>query len=90
MEWPTLPTAEEYAKLGCQFTPMDVKITASAPVLSADSVKTLYHSQADYLFAQDKAASAIPAGLLPYRVAGQDSVFAIPASPFKSQGILFA
>lgn len=87
--WPTLPTPQEYAnKLGATFTPMRTPIKAAAPVLSADYVKTLYRSSAEYVFAQDKEATSIPAGLMPYRVAGQDGVYVVPASAFSST-ILF-
>lgn len=88
-QWPTLPSPQEYSKLGCQFTPLRTPITGSS-TLSGDYRKTLYHVSAELHFGQNKEATGgIPAGLLPYRVAGQDNVYVIPSSVF-SDKILFA
>jgi hypothetical protein len=94
MEWPTLPTGDEYVKLGATFAPLVGKVQPSAPSTSADSRKTLYHAQCDYTFAQDKLATALPAGLMPYRQnqfgnLQQPDVYVMPSSAF-SQQILFA
>lgn len=93
-KWPNLPTPQEYAKLGCSFVPMRTPIAVSAPITSADYLKTLHHVSAEYVFAQDREASGgIPAGLLPYRVAGNDQVYVLPSSFFSgaiSDKILFA
>lgn len=89
-DWPTLPSAQEYAKLGTQFVPLQTPVKTSGPILSADHVKRLYHANCAYIFAQTREAiGGIPAGLLPYSVAGQDGVYTMPASAF-SPTILFA
>jgi len=95
MKWPTLPSAEEYQKLGTTFAPMAGRVIPSAPILSADGAKTLYHCCCDYNFAQAAIAAAIPAGLAPYRLKNspgafgqQANVFVVPSEAFSNK-ILF-
>lgn len=87
--WPTLPSAQEYLKLGAVFAPVRTVVTPSAPITSADSKKSLFHSTIDYYFVQDKEASGIPAGLMPYRRENNEDVFVVPTTAFQSNQIIF-
>lgn len=100
-EWPSLPTGEEFmGPGGSRHVLMDWNQSPSAPVLSADGRKTLYHLIAEYTYAHNRAPAPgeIPAALMPYRIVGQnaqgqtnDLIFAVPASAYKvPQGFLTA
>jgi len=92
-KWPTVPAPVDFVATASkiQHTLLTDKIYPSAPQLSADGEKTLYHLVYELKFGlsrrPDYSKSEIPAALLPYRIdaTGKDgeSVFVVPASAFK-------
>lgn len=94
--WPNIPPNEIFtdATTGIVHTPLATSLVPASPVLSWDGKKTLYHIDAKYTFAQDRSPnvrnSEIAAGLLPWRVPGNDSVYVVPATAFDDKSILNA
>lgn len=88
--WPTLPEPKDFtaSKGNITHNLLQDKIHPSAPQLSADGRKTLYHVGYEILFGLSKvpdySKGEVPAALAPFRVPGQSSVFAVPAAVFKA------
>ncbi|MBE41887.1 MAG: hypothetical protein CL480_11380 [Acidobacteria bacterium] len=95
--WPTLPEPKDFVDTTSKINHslLSEKIYPSAPLLSADGRKTLYHVRYELRFGlsrrPDYSKGEIPAALLPYRKSkdGESDIFVIPATAFKSaSGIL--
>jgi hypothetical protein len=92
--WPTVPQPVDFTAGTIGHTLLEHKLYPSAPQLSQDGRKSMYHIVCMYRFGLDRmpdySKGEIPAALARYRVEGQDKVFLIPADVFKDpKGILY-
>jgi hypothetical protein len=88
--WPSIPSPEEFSSNpgGIRHVIVDKTETPSAPMLSVDGKKTLYHIASRYYYAHNRAPNVgeIPSCLMPYRIQSSagEPIFVVPATAYKS------